>query len=398
MKKNPILIVSLAGLAITASSTYGFNDRLSSDRNDNFANETQVSMQTGTSHYDRAQPNNAMKPVRMDISSKREVDLDSAVPQASRAELYVVAPENKAKSFPSAAKAGECYGELIYPAEVQQSDQRVMTRSGFSEIEIIPAKYEWVEKQVVVREAETQLELVPATYKTIDERVLVEPKRTINKYIPATFRTEEREILVKAATSQWVDGEANVKNQVATNMSGDVICLIESPAQYETVSVQVLDQAARTETRTIPAVYETVERTVVDVAAHTRSVSIPVEYATMKVRQLLEAERTERRSVDPQYTMISREIESSAAYTQWERVFCQDSIAPALAFEIEQRLNAEGFNPGAIDGTIDADAKQAIENYQIDNGMAKGGITPLMLESLGILDFENSEDLKVSTM
>jgi hypothetical protein len=398
MKKNPILIASLVGLAITASSTYGSNDRLSSNRSGNFSDKTQVSMQTGTSDYDRAQPNNAKKPVRMDISSKREVDLDSAVPQTSRADRYVVAPENKAKSFPNAAKAGECYGELIYPAEVQQSDQRVMMRPGFSEIEIIPAKYEWVEKQVVVREAETQLELVPSTYKTIEERVLVESKRMINTYIPATFRMEDREILVKAATSVWVDGKANVENQVATNMSGDVICLIESPAQYETVSVQVLDQAARTETRTIPAVYKIVERTVVDVAAHTRSVSIPVEYATIEVRQLLEAERTERRTVDPQYTMISREIESSAAYTQWERVLCQDSIAPALAFEIEQRLNAKGFNPGVIDGNIDADAEQAIGNYQIDNGMAKGGITPLMLESLGILDFENSEDMKVTSM
>jgi len=366
------------------------NDRLSVRHSKDFANKTEVTARDDSSAYDANQPNNAIKPVMTDISSKVEADLQT--------ERYTVAPENKAKSFPDAVKPGECYGELVYPATFEKREERIETNPQYSEIEVTPAKYEWVEKKVLKKEAETRLEIVPATYKTVEEQVMVEPKRTVTETIPASFRTEERKVLVQPATRKWVDGNADVENKIDTNMTGDVVCLVETPAKYKTVSVKVIDQPARTETRTIPAEYKTVKRTVVDVPAHTREVEVPAEYATVKVRKLVEDERIERNSVDPQYTSVTRYVETEPAYTKWERVLCEESIKPALAFEIEKGLKSKGYNPGPIDGTIDDQTDEAIENYQMDQGLAKGAITPHTLRSLGIVDFNDARQYEMSSM
>ena len=400
MKKVHKLIVSVASVALVSTAFAGFNNRLVSHNNNDATEQTKAPQLDTDRSYASMQSDNAIKPVRKDIASKVEVtsDYDFTKNEPTKNQLYQVDPANKAKSFPDAAKTGECYGELVYPAEFITREERIMTHAAYSEIETTPAQYEWVEEQVVVKEAETRMELVPATYKTIEERVLVEPERTVTETIPASFRTEEKKVLVQPASREWVDGEANVENSVATNMTGDLVCLIETPAKYETVSVQVIDQAARTQTRTIPAKYETIERTVVDVPAHTREVTVPAEYATVSVRKLVEPEQVTRNTVEPQYTTVTRYVESKPAYTQWERVFCNESIEPALAFEIEQRLNAEGFNPGPIDGNLDADAEKAINNYQMDQGLAKGAINPRTLESLGIVDFSESDVFELSQM
>lgn len=395
MNKQKLMIAGLAGVAMTAFSVHGMNDRLAVGHSVDAHDKTQVSEQNENMRYDAMQPDNALKPVRTDVSSKDELDLNS---QQITEQRYTVAPENKAKSFPNAAKTGECYGELVYPAEFRKVEERIISNAGHTEMEITPAQYEWTEQQVVVKEAETRLELVPATYKTVEERILVEPKRTVTEHVPATFRTEERRVLVEPATREWVDGDAAVDDDAESHMTGDVVCLIQSPARYETISVEMVDQPARTETRTIPAKYETIERTVVDVAAHTREVTVPAEYATVEVRKLIEPERIERTEVPPQYSTVTRLVEKEPAFTKWERVLCQESIHPTLAFKIEQRLQDKGFNPGSVDGSIDAKAEQAIESYQMDQGMAKGGITPKTLESLGIIDFAESKEFAVSQM
>ena len=426
MKNKTKLAVGILGIAVTSTAMYGLNDRLSSryQKND-FDSKTQVSQQNDNTAYDRAQPDFAGKPVRMDISSKTEVEPSSnryqpqpraVQPQprqfqqqtvrtqqaqftpVSTTQRYTVAPENKAKAFPTYAKAGECYGELVHPAKFKTVEERVMTQADHTTMRVIPAQYEWKEQRVMVRDAEERLEIVPATYKTVQERILVEPAQTVSEYIPATFRTEERRILVQPASQEWVDGSASVKNEIETNMTGDVLCLIEIPAKYETVSVQVVDRPARTEKRQVPAKYETVERTVVDVPAHTKRVKIPAEFAMKRVRTLAQPERIERQAVEPQFATVQRLVEEQPAFSKWERVFCQESIEPALAFEIERRLKDAGFDPGVVDGKMDAATQNAIDEYQMSKGMAKGAITPRTLKSLGIVDFNNASSMAFSSL
>jgi peptidoglycan hydrolase-like protein with peptidoglycan-binding domain len=50
-----------------------------------------------------------------------------------------------------------------------------------------------------------------------------------------------------------------------------------------------------------------------------------------------------------------------------------DDADTDLALEIERQLQQHGYSVGAVDGVIDADARQAIQAYQADAGLAITG-------------------------
>ena len=129
-------------------------------------------------------------------------------------------------------EAGSCFNEYFTPAEYKTETQRIMTREASEKIVIIPAEHETVEERVVVKEAYTRSVDVPATYRSESESVLVEPARSV-----------------------WKKGRGPVEK--IDNISGEIMCLVEIPARYETLTKTVLDKPATTKTVEVPAVYET---------------------------------------------------------------------------------------------------------------------------------------------
>ncbi|WP_269537425.1 peptidoglycan-binding domain-containing protein [Cerasicoccus fimbriatus] len=301
-------------------------------------------------------------------------------------ERYEITAESKHLPFPEEATVGECYAEMIVPAKFETVTERVLQQEASSRIDVTAAQYEWQEQKVMVKPAETRLEVVPAQYKTVSEKVMIEPARTEKISIPATYKTVSERVLVRPATKVWMDGEVEVENP--NELTGDIVCLVEKPAEYKTVTRQVVDQPARTEEKTIPAQYKTVQKQVMVSDATTREITIPAQYDTVQVRTLKTPEKTNEVYIEPQYANVSRDILIEPAHTRWERVLCDDTISPELAWEVESRLNKQGFNPGAVDGNIDASTEEAIEQYQMANNLPMGGLTPATLQSLGIVNFK----------
>ncbi|GHB91443.1 peptidoglycan-binding protein [Cerasicoccus arenae] len=309
--------------------------------------------------------------------------LEKQVPAEKR---YQITAQSEQLPFPKDAITGDCYAEVIVPAKFDIVSEKVLQQEGSSRIEVTPAQYEWVEQTVMTKPAETRLEIVPAQYKTVTEKVMVEPAREETISIPATFKTVSEQVLVRPATKVWMDGEVEVERPA--DLTGDIVCLIEKPAEYQTVTRQVIDQPARTEVQKIPAQYKTIQKQVLVSEATTREITIPAQYDTIQVRQEMTPARTEEINIEPQYAMVSREVLVESAHTRWEKVLCEDSISPELAWEVEDRLKAEGFDPGPIDGEIDEATQQAVEDYQMANNLPMGGLTPTTLENLGIVNFK----------
>jgi hypothetical protein len=113
--------------------------------------------------------------------------------------------------------------------------------------------------------------------------------------------------------------------------TGEVVCLVEVPAEYATVQRQVLREPARTVQTPVPAVTQTVTRAVIDQPAHEVVDHVPAVYGTEKFRRLVSGPRIETVHVPPQFALHTKQREVSAGGLQWRLVDCDTHGPPTPA-------------------------------------------------------------------
>lgn len=263
-----------------------------------------------------------------------------------------VAENVRASLEPEDAKPGECYARVLIPALYETTTERVVTKPKSERIDIVPARYEVVEEQVLVKPETSRIEVIPARYETVEERVEIKPATTERKVIPAVYETVEERVLVKPAGTKTREVPAVYKTVVERKLvapartewrfeseieastsaglasasqtierfggikvldtrieeTGELMCLVEIPAQYKEIEKQVLVKPATTETiddETQPAKYATVKKTVLVKPETVLETPIPAEYGTVTVTRLVEPERIREITVPPVYRTVS---------------------------------------------------------------------------------------------
>lgn len=208
--------------------------------------------------------------------------------------------------------------------------QEMVRSEASSRLQVVPGKLRTVTERVMVKEAGTRLVPVPAVYETVTERVMVADARREWKRGRAwvgqaidirplrTFRPgQDGKVSGFEVESQVVNADNN-------QLDDDVMCLVEVPAKYETVTRQVLKTAATVRQEVIPAEYATVERQVVDQQVDSREVAIPATYQTVERRELdIEKMRQMGYRFDAQGVLI--------ATPNGERVIRADAVAGTAA-------------------------------------------------------------------
>ncbi|MBD2860000.1 peptidoglycan-binding protein [Spongiibacter sp. KMU-158] len=354
----------------------------------------------------------------------------------------------------------EMIKQIPVPATYKTVEERVMVQAESVRKEPIPATYKTVTEQVLSKPASTKITVIPATFKTVSERVMVKEASTRYEPYPATFKTVTERVQISEAHKVWKRGHAyigdalevrpvtafkvgadgkvqgsNVEqgwfNADNTRMDDDVMCLVEIPAQYKTITKQVLvspagvkeitvpavyqtetrsviDTPARTEEITIPAEYETVSRQVIDQPSSTRDIIIPARYE-MVSRTVIDTPATIREEIIPavyetvshrvvdipasvreeiipaQYKTLERKVKVAEARTERRAILCDTNATPEKIKEIQTALNAAGFNPGPIDGVMRAKTMKAVNAYQRANDLPVDGYLNLeTVKALGI--------------
>jgi len=51
---------------------------------------------------------------------------------------------------------------------------------------------------------------------------------------------------------------------------------------------------------------------------------------------------------------------------------------------VQQKLREAGYNPGSIDGVIGGGTLRAVDNYQREKSLPRGGLTIRTLDALGV--------------
>lgn len=199
------------------------------------------------------------------------------------------------------------------PATYKTQTDNVLVRAESIRYEPITIPLKTVTEQALLREASSRLVANKPTLKTVTEQVVVREASKRLVEVPAVYETVTERILVADGYKTWKRGRAYLGRAIdvrplrgfvvgrdgkvdgaAVDMTGvsadnsrlddDVMCLVEIPPAYDTVTRQVLKSAASVREEVVPAEYATVRRQVVDQQASTTTQEIPAQYQTVTRR------------------------------------------------------------------------------------------------------------------
>ena len=184
-------------------------------------------------------------------------------------------------ALPANAQAGKCYARVFEDPKYRTETEEVLKKQASERIEIIPAKHEIVEEQVLVRAAYEKEQIIPAQFETVTEKILVKP-----------------------ASTRWKKGRGLVEK--VNNFTGEIMCLEEVPAEYKTVTKQM-----------------------VKVPATKKLVQVPAEYKTVRINKMITPARENRIPIPAEYQTVTKTIKDSEGRMVWQEVLCETN-APEL--------------------------------------------------------------------
>ena len=284
--------------------------------------------------------------------------------------------------FPPTPLPGECYARITLEPVYETIEEEIVVEAARTETRIIPAVFGDVTEEVVVREAATELVTVPATFRTVVEEVVVRPEARRVIPVEPIYETVMEQVEVVPARTVWKPGRGPIER--IDGHTGEILCLVEEPAVYETVERRVLVNPASSREEIIPAVTETITREVVDQPARVEERVIPAQTELVTRRVEVQPAREEIVEIPAVTQFVTRQNLVQQARTEWRSILCETNTTPDIVRDIQRALSSRGFNPGPIDGVFGAQTQAAVDRFQRANGMSGNGITMETLQLLGI--------------
>jgi len=322
------------------------------------------------------------------------------------------------------AAVGACYKEYYSPAKYEETTKEVLVKEESEEIKVAPAQFEETEEIVVVKQASKKKVYVPAQYETIEERIEVEPAKSVWKkgdgpitkidnttgeimcliQVPAVYKTVTKTVLKTPSSIDLVEVPEETKAVKVNKLVSDAtIDKVKIPAEYKTVKLtnKVSDAsftwtagtAASGSTYTgnqiclkdVPAKYEEVKKLVVDTSAAIEEDVVSPVAKLIKVSNVVTPAKESRQLVQAQYKTVEKTTKVASERLEWRPILCRTNMGPDINKRIQQALKDAGVYTGPIDGAVGKGTMAAVEKYQKDNGLATGGITIDMLKRLGVM-------------
>ncbi len=323
-----------------------------------------------------------------------------------------------------AARPGSCFAEHFSAPSYNTVTERIMVSEASEEIKLTPAKYEWAEQRVMVAPASRKLVEVPAVFETMQERVKVEDAKTVWKAgrgavekidhgtgdimclveIPAVYKTLTKRVLKAPASTKVMEEPARYETIRVRKLVADASeSRVAVPAQFKNVTKRVMQsggshtwqpKGARGDfgkltgnvicLQETPAKMASVSRKVVKTPASVKRVEIPAKYETKRVRRLLEDAKEMRTAIPAVTDTVSRRVQVTSDRLEWRSVLCETNMSTSMIQDVQRSLASAGYTPGPIDGVLGRQTMVAIERFQRARGLPTGGLTMDTLNKLGI--------------
>ena len=185
--------------------------------------------------------------------------------------------------------------------------------------------------------------------------------------------------------------------------------MVNVPAEYKTISKQILIEPAKVIEQPVPAIYETIKRKVMVQPTATKEVIIPAQFQKITKQVLVKPaivnefdelpiyENITRNIIDrpsktieveipAQYKSVSKTIiKKQGGFTEWKTVLCDDEKSTSTILQIQEVLVKKGYI--LADRLIAGDEQQtlkALVKYQSENNLPTGQLDYETLATLGI--------------
>jgi len=336
--------------------------------------------------------------------------------------------------FPPNAEPGKCYEKVLIPPSYESYTEQIIDIPGRTETRVIPAVYGEEVRQVLVREERVEYITVPATYRTVTETVVLKAATVRTETVAAVYETITERVLVKEAHYEWRRGvpaheRPTEPGKTKVLATGEVLCLVEVPAEYSMVTRQILKSPARTVEIQVPAETQVVTRQVIDQDARVEKRVIPAEYRSVRVRVVITAEHIETYTVQPVYKTVTKQRMVTDTTFQWRQITCNYDqappppryspppapprydpptrpttyntpqqpmpygaasssasiqVSPRLVRDMQSALGMRGYYSGPRNGVMSSQTQNALTRFQIDRKLDTGRVTSETLLALGV--------------
>ncbi len=267
--------------------------------------------------------------------------------------------------YPPNARPGECYARMLIPGESRTVTEKVLKKEASERVEIVPATYKTVTKRVLVKPETSKLVSVPAKYGTKTERIQISEATTVWKKGAGTMAAGAGTGAAGGSSAAAIVDRFGNQKIIGSRVTdtGELMCLVEVPAQYKTVTKTVLVSPATTKTVTSPAVYKTVEVTELVTAAQEKRIAIPEEYGT-----------------------VTRTEQVRGEQLTWVPVLCQVNMTTGNVTTLQSALKKNGCYSCNVDGVMGPCTFRGAQCYAKKKGLPYGTnfVTVETIRALGL--------------
>jgi hypothetical protein len=266
------------------------------------------------------------------------------------------------EDYPPNAAPGQCFTKVLAPEVTEAVSEHVLVSPEKTELRVIPGTCHMEDKSVLVKEESVELVTIPAAFRTVNETVVVKPGYTRTETVPAVYETITEQVKVKDGYTAWrpgatvagyAPGAANSYSAGATSRppgtsgagvidhnpayggmptrvlpTGEVLCLVEVPPEYRTITKQVLKSPARTVEIPVPPEVRSITRQVVDVPAHVEKRLIPALFETVKIK-VCTGDSTQPYTIPAVYNDYTRIKVITPSRFEWKQVDCRTDVVHA---------------------------------------------------------------------
>lgn len=290
--------------------------------------------------------------------------------------------------LPPAPEDGKCYAKCKMPDRYETIKVQKLRKAGKTTVAVAKPEYRTVTETIVVKEASVKYIYKPAVYETVEKEVLVKEGYCTKKVIPAKYDYKStNKTLVKPEGGRWVRKKKDPGCLSANPEDCFIMCWEVTPAEYTYDTEKTLIESEREEVVEVPAVYKTIKVQVIKEPARTEQVTIPAvtKTITKQVRVNSDCVGEVITSTPDQYDFVEeKRLVSSGGYTEWVEILCAAKTSDKVVSDVQRALNAKGYNVGKVDGIMGIQTRSMLVKYQKDNSLPQGNLNIETLNALGV--------------
>ncbi len=286
-------------------------------------------------------------------------------------------------------RSGLCYAQCMTQTKYDTISEKVLVKPGYTNMETMEPTFEYIDEKIEITPSRYEYKIVPAVYDTIEETVIVEEEYTYydagEQVVEADcFSNKQERIEIAPPGKKWTLQKS--ENCKSKDWDECVTLILEdTPTQYHETSVQVNDCPPSTPKEVlVPAKTETITRIVLVSPQQLTEVNVPAEYKTVKRKIIASYASTMLQEIPSEYKPVDKLIQFEAGgNVELKAVLCVDQLEKQLPV-IQRKLKEKEFYKGKLDGKLTGKLKEAMINYQLQNGLPVGQFDYISLQQLGI--------------